>query len=139
VFDGERLLEVRDMPLLGSRVDGFGLTNLLCHRDPDLVVLEAVGAFHGSSAKSAFAFGRAVGSVEAVLESCELGYATLSSSVWKRKLGLSKDKAESRAMAARLWPEHRADFLLVKHDGRAEAALIVEAWRRLRAPQEATA
>ena len=43
---------------------------------------------------------------------------------WKAKLALSSSKAASREMASRLFPDDAHQWRLVKHDGRAEAALI---------------
>ena len=44
--------------------------------------------------------------------------------VWKSALGLSKDKKKSLALAKKLFPAYKDYFRLMKHDGRAEAALI---------------
>ena len=45
---------------------------------------------------------------------------------WKKHLGLTSDKAQSRAKATQLFPGSADQWHLKKHDGRAEAALI--AW-----------
>lgn len=45
-------------------------------------------------------------------------------SVWKKHLRLGSDKAASRALASMTWPDCSDQWKLVKHDGRAEAALI---------------
>ena len=45
-------------------------------------------------------------------------------SAWKKSLRLSADKAASRQLASMTWPDDAEQWKLVKHDGRAEAALI---------------
>lgn len=45
-------------------------------------------------------------------------------SAWKKSLRLSADKAASRQLASLTWPDDADQWKLVKHDGRAEAALI---------------
>lgn len=49
---------------------------------------------------------------------------------WKASLNLSSNKAASREMAGLIFPDDADQWPLVKHDGRAEAALI--AWYGLR-------
>lgn len=45
--------------------------------------------------------------------------------MWKARTGVTADKKTSLALARRLQPAHAATtFRLVKHEGRAEAALI---------------
>jgi hypothetical protein len=44
--------------------------------------------------------------------------------VWKKALGVPADKDGARARASQLMPENAWLWPLVKHDGRAEAALI---------------
>ena len=52
-------------------------------------------------------------------------------STWKRSLRLSSDKSASRALASQLFPDCADQWALIKHDGRAEAALIAYyGWRK---------
>lgn len=46
--------------------------------------------------------------------------------IWKEKLHVPADKAGARRRATEVFPDHSHLWKLVKHDGRAEAALI--AW-----------
>lgn len=119
------------MPHAGGRVLGGDVAELLEGWSPDVVVLENVNAFRGSSAQSAFAFGRAFGVVEGAAESLWLRVETVSPARWKAAMGLGRDKGASRALACRLWPDRRDDFKRAKDDGRAEAALLAEAWCRI--------
>lgn len=47
-------------------------------------------------------------------------------SSWKRDMGLSSDKAESRIMACNAYPNHHKVFSKVKNTGMAEAVLLGE-------------
>lgn len=49
---------------------------------------------------------------------------------WKAALNLSSNKTASREMAGLIFPDDAAQWPLIKHDGRAEAALI--AWYGMR-------
>lgn len=73
---------------------------------------------------SAFKFGRAFGCVEGVVEALTLPSSTVTSGQWKRRMGVTSDKETSRALAQRLWPEHRDAFKRKMDADRAEAALI---------------
>lgn len=93
-------------------------------------VVEVAGSMPGQGVASTWKFGRATGVVEGVIGGLGWPLHTVTPAKWKKALGLGKDKGASRAMAARLWPDHAALFARVKDDGRAEAALIAEWWRR---------
>ena len=76
----------------------------------------------------AFTFGRARGVIEGVVAAAGLPCSFLTSSCWKRTVGLtlaSKDAA--RAEAIRRWPGNANLFARVKDDVLAEAALIAAA------------
>ena len=73
---------------------------------------------------SSFNFGRSKGVVEGVFAAAGRPIVYVSPGVWKRALGLSKDKGASRRRAIELWPDHTDKFRRAKDDGRAEAALI---------------
>jgi crossover junction endodeoxyribonuclease RuvC len=93
----------------------------------DHVTIELVGPMPRDGHAGSFWFGKAAGLVEGVVAALGLPVSFVAPAVWKRRFGLiGAGKAASRAKAshvfgrtasADLWP-------LVKHDGRAEAALI---------------
>lgn len=102
-----------------------------------VAVVERVGPRNTDGAVAAFTFGQ---SYEAIL----MGLAALEIPIvehptpqtWKRVMGLPKPatkqegKGMSRARASEILPQHASNWPLVKHDGRAEAALIAEYGRR---------
>lgn len=49
--------------------------------------------------------------------------------IWKRAMGLTKDKERSRLKAMKMYP--KADIKLKKHEGRAEALLLAAYWQRV--------
>ncbi len=73
-------------------------------------------------AKIAEAYGR----IKTVLFICGIPVREVSPADWKAALRLSGSKAASRARAGEMWPDDAHQWRLVKHDGRAEAALL--AW-----------
>ncbi len=71
---------------------------------------------------SAFNFGVGFGSVLSILQARHLSIELVTPVVWKRAMGLSKDKRASLDKARLLYPA--ADLSLAKHEGRAEALLL---------------
>src|SRR5262249_32898644 len=73
---------------------------------------------------SAFKYGRAVGTIEAVVACCQISLRVIEPSVWKRAFHLSPDKEASRQLAAQIFP-FAHDLLNLKcHHQRTEAILL---------------
>jgi len=125
-------LDVWDMPTL--QIDRNGKQK----RELDLACLvtsirdagatecwfEKVGAMPGQGVSSMFAFGRAVGQVEAAIAACGIPISYVTPQAWKRQLSVPTGKDAARLRASQLMPAYATEWRLVKHDGRAEAALI---------------
>lgn len=139
LHDGN-LLNVADLPTVevghgkGSRkeLSPALLHDMLVHTEIriDKAVVEHVSASPGMGVTSAFRFGEGFGVILAVLACCGIRTELVRPAEWKRSMGLSKDKALSRAEAIRRWPMQSDYFALAKHDGRAEASLLAEYGRR---------
>ena len=135
---GDRLSNVVDMPVLKVRrgksdkaeIDGYALGRLFAAMRPDIVVVEQVGGMTGQSASASFNFGRAAGAPEYAAKALGLRVEFVHPIRWKRALAINSGKDGSRHAAMRLWPGHADRFSRVKDDGRAEAALIAEWFRR---------
>ena len=131
-----RLAGVDDMPVTGSIVSAALLDELVHNRvdpladRPGTAVIELVHAMPGQGVTSMFSFGRSLGVVEGVLAAQEWSIEWVTPARWKKTLGLSADKDESRRRAIELWPEHAGLFARKKDNGRAEAALIAWWWLR---------
>ncbi len=96
-----------------------------------LAVIEDVHAMPKQGVVSMFRFGYNAGILLGALACLRIKTVKIKPAVWKSSLGLSSDKKESLAMAKRLFPDNKSDFVLAKHDGRAEAALIAYWARKL--------
>lgn len=122
---------VADMIHNGSHLDCEAIwSEMLLSRDGQdcEVVLELVGSMPKQGLSSTFKFGVAYGGAIALASRFRAPWHLIRPQVWKRFHGLSSDKNESLELARRLWPQ--APLHLKKHNGRAEALLIAEYWRR---------
>lgn len=91
---------------------------------PDLAVIEDVGGLPGQSAPAAFTFGFTTGCQTSALIAAGIPFTKVKPSVWKKALGVPAEKSAARMMASQLLPNGQDQWPLVKHDGRAEAALL---------------
>lgn len=92
------------------------------------VVVEKVHAMPGQGVSSMFNFGVAYGGVLSLAERFNCPWHMVTPRTWKNALGLDSDKAKSLLMARELWPE--APLSRKMDNGRAEALLLAEYWRR---------
>jgi crossover junction endodeoxyribonuclease RuvC len=93
---------------------------------PDTFVIEDVSARPGQGVTSMFKFGETMGFAHG-LARVAVPLAPIiwvTPSVWKRKMGLTSDKTNSREEARRLIPKLTPELGRVKDDGVAEAALL---------------
>lgn len=131
----KRIVQIWDMPVKDGRVDPEGVALIV-----DLARSTAEGRVHAvvenvssmPRQAGAFNFGRSAGVVHGVLGALGVPMELISPNVWKGAVGLRRlpnetqqqNKARSRTLATKLWPEMAASFKRVKDDGRAEAALL---------------
>lgn len=123
------LVSVWDMPMVDvgkgrMRVDPFEMCHIFSHAAKDgktRVFLERVGP--STSAAGSFVFGHGVGVIEGVLASFGITPVMVSPQRWKTHFGLSKDKNEARAFAAKTFG-HAEWFKRVRDDGRAESCCV---------------
>ena len=86
--------------------------------------IESVSSMPGQGVASMFAFGRAFGIVLGIVAAVGIPETLVASHTWKKRLGVPAAKHGARARASQLFPAAADQWRLVKHDGRAEAALI---------------
>lgn len=131
--------------LIGGRkspvVDGLKLAQLLWswEREHRLTIakgaVERVAAMPNDRAPQAFAFGRSLGAVSAVVQAQGIAVEFVPVSVWRQTVGVPKIqddtgerrkliKAVCRKRAQELWPRHADWFKRVKDTDAAEAAMI---------------
>lgn len=129
LFHDGKLVKIADLPTIkvGGRtklVPG-SLANILIEWEPDVAILEEVGAMPRDGAVGAFSFGRNFGQIEGVISALNIGLTFVRPAVWKRRAGLiGVDKSKSRMMASQLWPDFADKFSRAKDVDRAEACLI---------------
>jgi crossover junction endodeoxyribonuclease RuvC len=129
--DDGRFCCVEDMPAVGKMVDAAGLAsfirgagNRFGSTNAIRVIVEHVGAMPGQGVTSMFSFGVSFGITLGVVATLRLPLELVRPAVWKRDMGLSRDKEASRLKALQLFPD-AADMLKRKKDeGRAEALLL---------------
>jgi crossover junction endodeoxyribonuclease RuvC len=126
------VVDIADMPTLAlarggkhkREIDAHSLARLIGDRRPSHVYIEMVGAMPGQGVSSVFAFGKSFGVVIGVLAALAVPMTLVSPVTWKRALGVPAAKDAARYRASQLLPAAAHHWPLVKHDGRAEAALI---------------
>lgn len=126
-------LDIVDMP---SMVTGPGLRKGINETELEALLrtfsemgyntmfVEQVGGMPGQSAPNAFVFGYGAGLLRGIARGLGMRIEPVRPQVWKARLKVPADKAAARARASELLPAHAHFWPMVKHDGRAEAALL---------------
>ncbi len=125
-------LEVVDMPTIAAGtnskrvVDEAALASCIGGRLARIghAFVERVGAMPGQGVTSMFSFGRSFGVVLGALAAFQVPITLVQPQRWKSALSVPAAKDGARARASQLLPAYSRLWPLVKHDGRAEAALI---------------
>lgn len=134
-FMGKNTLVVIDMPTVTIQRNSknkreIDLAGLIADIDAlgpaDHAYVEQVGAMPGQGVSSMFAFGKSYGSILGILAAKRIPYTLVPPVRWKKALGVPAGKDAARHRASQLLPAYAELWPLVKHDGRAEAALIAE-------------
>lgn len=124
-----QIADAIDVPVTGSgakeRVDVLAIRTWIKAHGPQHAFIERAQALPQQGSSSGFKFGRATGSLEAVVTCCGVAMTIVEPAQWKRKLRLAgKDKEGARQRALQLFPSAHALLARRKDHGRAEAALI---------------
>jgi crossover junction endodeoxyribonuclease RuvC len=126
------VIDIFDMPTLAlsrggkskRELDAHALAGALGRDRIGHAFVELVGAMPGQGVSGVFAFGKAYGIAIGVLATLGVPMSFVAPAAWKRALQVPAAKDGARARASQLMPAAAHHWLLVKHDGRAEAALI---------------
>jgi crossover junction endodeoxyribonuclease RuvC len=132
-----KIISVFDMPIFSKKgskktineINDQELAFLIGCFDVHIAVVEQVSALPGQGVTSMFRLGSAFGTIKGVLAGLGVPFITVHPAKWKKDMRLSGDKAMSRQLASRVWPDTSHEFRRVKDDGRAEAALLAK-WLR---------
>jgi crossover junction endodeoxyribonuclease RuvC len=123
------VVDIIDIPVVGvgakERVDVLALRDWIQRHRPDHAVIERAQAMPKQGASSGFKYGRATGSIEAVITCCEIPLTIIEPTAWKKFHQLrGGEKEASRQRALMLFPAAHALLARKKDHGRGEAALI---------------
>lgn len=128
------LLDVIDVPTFNvvrngkskRELDGYKLANEIDQRASltKIAVVELVGARPKEAPQAAFTFGITTGEIRGMIRAHLIPMEVVSPAIWKKYMGAKADKDETRRRASALLPQYASLWPLVKHDGRAEAALL---------------
>jgi crossover junction endodeoxyribonuclease RuvC len=129
-----QLVEAIDIPVTGikakERIDALAVAEWISGHQPQHAYIERSQAMPRQGASSGFKYGRAVGSLEAVVTLCKIPLTIVEPSVWKRLHGLRGGHKElSRQRALQLFPAAHSLLARKRDHGRAEAALIALAMK----------
>lgn len=132
IVDGDRLIEVHDMPTFTMERNGKNkrmvnaaeLARLIRQASPGSAYLERLSAMPGQGVTSMFSMGQSLGVVLGILAALDIPTTTIPPRTWQKALDVPQGKDGSRYRAAQLFPAHAAQFARVKDDGRSDAALI---------------
>ena len=95
------------------------------------VSLEQQQAMPGQGVSSTFQTGVGYGAWLAFCWALTPNFERVSPRVWKKALGLTNNKEESRALASKLYPMLADSLKLKKHHNRAEALLLAHYTKEL--------
>lgn len=122
-----------EMPVMSGRIDVAEALRMLGTMaqyslehgpEPTHVYIEKAQAMPGQGVSGMFRYGVNYGILLGLCAALRVPYTEIPPGVWKRKMGLGKDKNLSRQRAQQLFPQ--CSFTRKKDDGRAEALLL--AW-----------
>jgi hypothetical protein len=113
-------LEVHDCPTVSPN----GKNEMFLPAVIDILRPVQVASCIIERAQAMFGYGMGYGSYLGVLASLKIPHSKISPVEWKRKLRVPKDKDGARARASELMPAHSGNWMLKKHHGRAESALL---------------
>ena len=102
-------------------------------KDQVVMVIEKAQVFPGNGAVGMFNYGKHYGAFEALAVALDIPYHEVNQGVWKKAMGLTKEKALSIVLCERLFPTVNLLFprCTKKSDHVAEAILLAEYGRRL--------
>jgi len=124
----DSLTLVHDVPLVNGDYNFYEmwklLGNLIQQHAATYLTLEKQQAMPKQGVSSTFSTGRGYGAWEALCWITTPDFEIVSPRKWKKKLGLTSDKEQSRELAIKLYPSMK-DMLARKRDhNRAEALLL---------------
>ena len=133
LLSGDGLIHTARMPILKvkggkSTINIAELGNIITTWAPTVAALERQQVMRKAGVRpgavSSFTTGLNYGVLLGFFYGRKISVHEIIPKTWKKALGLSSDKDESRHRAMQMWPDNANDFRLACQDGVAEAALI---------------
>lgn len=136
LIEDEQPRAINDMPTIkrGSKtlVDVDELASLIRTHQPEMIVIEQVGASPRMGVSGAFNFGYSFCAPAAIAAGAGIPWATITPQKWKTLFGLlKKDKDASRLKVIEMFPHLAKIFKFKNSVDKADAILLGLAWLRL--------
>lgn len=125
---------IGDIPVLDGEISAalmFGdpqITTMMGQTTAAIIEWPGLMPVMNNNAKTIRSMGMSLGTLQAVCASWRVPTFRRTPSVWKKAMGLTRDKEECRARAIRQWPNFEPQFRRKKDADRAEAALLAYYW-----------
>lgn len=94
----------RDMKFIDTAAWHHALVSRVPDPTQAICYLESVFSMSNDTPMTAFSFGNTKGRIEAALEIHDIKVVPVAPATWKGRMGVTADKATSRAKAERLYP-----------------------------------
>jgi crossover junction endodeoxyribonuclease RuvC len=126
-YDGAELL-IYDMPIYkadkGNELDVLRISDIIRSNQPTFAHIEKAILMPVNGKKSYQKLGEAQGVFKGILCALKIPYTFTPPRTWKAAMKCPADKGLARMRASELFPNDAHQWLLKKHDGRAESAII---------------
>ena len=133
-LDDSGELEIHGMPIHQITVNGKKKRKLDLYQlgvlidsmanETKIAVIEDVSAMPKQGVTSSFNFGFSAGVIQGVVAANLIPMQLVRPAVWKKSMGLTRDKDSSRQKASAMYPKFCSHWSLKKDADKAEAALI---------------
>lgn len=120
-------ISIYDMPIVNGDVDPHQVHQLIKNHQPNQAIIERVSPMPKEGVSSVWRFASAFTTVCVVVKLMKIPLTLVPASKWKRFMllqGGKEGKTQALGRAIEEFPETAHFFVLKKHHGRAEAALL---------------
>ena len=122
---GDEWAEVHDLPVYSEGgVDVVELMDIITRADVEHIYIERQQAMPKQGVSSTFKIGFSFGQIVTTAALSRTPFTIVSPSIWKKFLGLQRDKDAARRLAQQWFPELASSLTKKKDEHRAEALLL---------------
>ena len=124
---GDEWAEVHDLPVYSEGgVDVVALMDIITSADVEHIYIERQQAMPKQGVSSTFKIGFSFVQIVTMAAVSRTPFTIVSPSIWKKFLGLQRDKESARGLAQQWFPELASSLTKKKDEHRAEALLLAE-------------